>query len=221
MIFFLILLLFEQTFLWFNIDHILKESRKIFQDVHKDFYSFDNIFAKFKQWREKFPDSYYNAYIGLCLQKILNPLIRLQLIGWNPLKVGIKSIIITFPEANIVTFIPQIEFINLHYKIGEDSSLGVEVCLMLESSACHSAHSGHIPWLIMVFEQMKQLGDVLTDASRWFIFRLTWHVNSLWRSCLDMLSISNAFCFYNNNGSRAMYHVATALSPSKASGLPS
>ncbi|XP_032877194.1 intron Large complex component GCFC2 isoform X1 [Amblyraja radiata] len=67
-------------------DHILKESRKIFQDVHKDFYSFDNIFAKFKQWREKFPDSYYSAYIGLCLQKILNPLIRLQLIGWNPLK---------------------------------------------------------------------------------------------------------------------------------------
>ncbi|XP_078255624.1 intron Large complex component GCFC2-like isoform X2 [Rhinoraja longicauda] len=67
-------------------DHILKESRKIFQDVHKDFYSFDKIFAKFKLWREKFPDSYYNAYIGLCLQKILNPLIRLQLIGWNPLK---------------------------------------------------------------------------------------------------------------------------------------
>ncbi|XP_051880773.1 intron Large complex component GCFC2-like [Pristis pectinata] len=67
-------------------DHILKESRKIFEDVHEDFYSVDRIFAKFRLWREKFPDSYYEAYIGLCLQKILNPLIRMQLIGWNPLK---------------------------------------------------------------------------------------------------------------------------------------
>ncbi|XP_062891046.1 intron Large complex component GCFC2-like [Mobula hypostoma] len=67
-------------------DHILKEARKIFSDVQEDFYSVDRIFAKFRLWREKFPDSYYDAYIGLCLQKILNPLIRMQLISWNPLK---------------------------------------------------------------------------------------------------------------------------------------
>ncbi|XP_067840616.1 intron Large complex component GCFC2-like isoform X2 [Heptranchias perlo] len=67
-------------------DRILKESKKIFEDVHKDFYSVDRILAKFGLWRQKFPDSYYDAYIGLCLQKILNPLIRMQLIGWNPLK---------------------------------------------------------------------------------------------------------------------------------------
>ncbi|XP_067884660.1 intron Large complex component GCFC2-like [Heterodontus francisci] len=70
----------------FNTDHILKESKKIFEDVHKDFYSVDRILAKFGLWRQKFPHSYYDAYIGLCLQKILNPLIRVQLIGWNPLK---------------------------------------------------------------------------------------------------------------------------------------
>ncbi|XP_069742828.1 intron Large complex component GCFC2-like isoform X2 [Narcine bancroftii] len=67
-------------------DRILEESRKIFEDVHEDFCSVDNIFTKFRLWREKFPDSYHDAYIGLCLQKILNPLIRMQLIGWNPLK---------------------------------------------------------------------------------------------------------------------------------------
>ncbi|XP_078398187.1 intron Large complex component GCFC2-like isoform X1 [Cetorhinus maximus] len=67
-------------------DRILKEAKKIFEDVHKDFYSVDRILAKFGLWRQKFPDSYYDAYIGLCLQKIMNPLIRVQLIGWNPLK---------------------------------------------------------------------------------------------------------------------------------------
>ncbi|XP_078069013.1 intron Large complex component GCFC2-like isoform X2 [Mustelus asterias] len=67
-------------------DRIMKEAKKIFEDVHKDFYSTARILAKFGLWRQKFPDSYYDAYIGLCLQKILNPLIRVQLIGWNPLK---------------------------------------------------------------------------------------------------------------------------------------
>uniref|UniRef100_UPI00398E8354 intron Large complex component GCFC2-like isoform X1 n=2 Tax=Pristiophorus japonicus TaxID=55135 RepID=UPI00398E8354 len=67
-------------------DRILKESKKIFEDVHKDFYSVDRILAKFELWRQKFPDSYYDAYVGLCLQKILNPLVRMHLIGWNPIK---------------------------------------------------------------------------------------------------------------------------------------
>ncbi|GCB72198.1 hypothetical protein scyTo_0001865 [Scyliorhinus torazame] len=67
-------------------DRIMKEAKKIFEDVHEDFYSVDRILAKFRLWRQTFPDSYYDAYIGLCLQKILNPLIRVQLISWNPLK---------------------------------------------------------------------------------------------------------------------------------------
>ncbi|GCC25615.1 intron Large complex component GCFC2-like [Chiloscyllium punctatum] len=67
-------------------DRILKESKKIFDDVHEDFCRVDRILAKFGLWRQKFPDSYYDAYIGLCLQKILIPLIQVQLIGWNPLK---------------------------------------------------------------------------------------------------------------------------------------
>ncbi|RXN20681.1 GC-rich sequence DNA-binding factor 2-like protein [Labeo rohita] len=33
-------------------------------------------------------DSYSNAYIGLCIPKLLAPLIRHQLIGWNPLQAG-------------------------------------------------------------------------------------------------------------------------------------
>ncbi|XP_020375298.2 GC-rich sequence DNA-binding factor 2 [Rhincodon typus] len=67
-------------------DRILKESKKIFDNVHEDFCRVDRILAKFGLWRQKFPDSYYDAYIGLCLQKILIPLIRVQLISWNPLK---------------------------------------------------------------------------------------------------------------------------------------
>ncbi|ELK38407.1 PREDICTED: GC-rich sequence DNA-binding factor 2 isoform X1 [Myotis davidii] len=73
---------------------ILQDHKKIFEDVHDDFCNIQNILLKFQQWREKFPDSYYEAFIGLCIPKLLNPLIRVQLIDWNPLKfdsIGLKQ----------------------------------------------------------------------------------------------------------------------------------
>ncbi|XP_028352653.1 intron Large complex component GCFC2 isoform X2 [Physeter macrocephalus] len=73
---------------------ILEDHKKIFEDVHDDFCNIQNILLKFQQWREKFPDSYYEAFISLCIPKLLNPLIRFQLIDWNPLKfdsIGLKQ----------------------------------------------------------------------------------------------------------------------------------
>ncbi|XP_077668568.1 intron Large complex component GCFC2 isoform X2 [Eretmochelys imbricata] len=76
----------EMTDFQKNKDNILRESKKICEDVHADFCNIRNILLKFQQWRQKFPDSYYDAYISLCLPKLLSPLIRIQLIGWNPLE---------------------------------------------------------------------------------------------------------------------------------------
>ncbi|XP_005329453.2 intron Large complex component GCFC2 isoform X3 [Ictidomys tridecemlineatus] len=73
---------------------ILQGHKKVFEDVHDDFCNIQNILLKFQQWREKFPDSYYDAFIGLCIPKLLNPLIRVQLLDWNPLKldsIGLKQ----------------------------------------------------------------------------------------------------------------------------------
>ncbi|XP_038607140.1 intron Large complex component GCFC2 [Tachyglossus aculeatus] len=75
-------------------DDILQSRKKIFEDVHEDFCIIENILVKFQQWREKFPDSYYEAYVSLCLPKLLNPLIIIELIDWNPLKpdcIGLKQ----------------------------------------------------------------------------------------------------------------------------------
>ncbi|KAM6123388.1 intron Large complex component GCFC2 isoform 3-T3 [Pterocles gutturalis] len=67
-------------------DNVLEDSRKIFEDVHADFCDIRKILLKFQEWKEKFPDSYCDAYISFCLPKLLNPLIRVQLIDWNPLE---------------------------------------------------------------------------------------------------------------------------------------
>lgn len=68
-------------------DRILKESSKVFEDVLESFYSIDCIKSQFEAWRSKYFASYKDAYIGLCLPKLFNPLIRLQLLVWTPLEV--------------------------------------------------------------------------------------------------------------------------------------
>ncbi|XP_021246754.1 GC-rich sequence DNA-binding factor 2 isoform X2 [Numida meleagris] len=67
-------------------DNILEESRKIFEDVHADFCDIRKILLKFQEWKEKFPDSYCDAYISFCLPKLLNPLVRVELMNWSPLE---------------------------------------------------------------------------------------------------------------------------------------
>ncbi|XP_033916330.1 intron Large complex component GCFC2 isoform X3 [Melopsittacus undulatus] len=69
-----------------NKDNVLEDSRKVFEDVHADFCDIRKILLKFQEWKEKLPDSYCDAYISFCLPKLLNPLIRLQLMNWNPLE---------------------------------------------------------------------------------------------------------------------------------------
>ncbi|XP_038657586.1 PAX3- and PAX7-binding protein 1 [Scyliorhinus canicula] len=70
----------------FNIenDRIVNESRKVFEDVLDDFCTLDCIKTRFEVWRKMYYAHYKDAYIGLCLPKLLNPLVRLQLIKWNP-----------------------------------------------------------------------------------------------------------------------------------------
>ncbi|NXF85900.1 GCFC2 factor, partial [Eubucco bourcierii] len=73
-------------------DNVLEDSKKVFEDVHADFCDIRKILLKFQEWKEKFPDSYCDAYISFCLPKLLNPLIRFQLINWNPLEQNLTDL---------------------------------------------------------------------------------------------------------------------------------
>uniref|UniRef100_UPI00398ED117 PAX3- and PAX7-binding protein 1 isoform X2 n=1 Tax=Pristiophorus japonicus TaxID=55135 RepID=UPI00398ED117 len=77
----------------FNIenDRIVNESRKVLEDVLDDFCTLDCIKTRFEVWRQMYYTHYKDAYIGLCLPKLLNPLIRLQLIKWNPFELNSRD----------------------------------------------------------------------------------------------------------------------------------
>uniref|UniRef100_A0A4X2K0A2 GCF C-terminal domain-containing protein n=1 Tax=Vombatus ursinus TaxID=29139 RepID=A0A4X2K0A2_VOMUR len=65
---------------------ILRSCHSVFKDVNEEFSDVQKILLKFQQWRERFPDSYHEAYASLCLPKLFSPFIRIQMLDWNPLK---------------------------------------------------------------------------------------------------------------------------------------
>lgn len=68
-------------------DVIMTESQKVFDDVIEDFSAISIILCHFEKWKHQQQESYEEAYISLCLPKLLAPLVRLQLLDWNPLQV--------------------------------------------------------------------------------------------------------------------------------------
>ncbi|CAG11024.1 unnamed protein product, partial [Tetraodon nigroviridis] len=67
---------------------VLQRSQAVFSDVQDEFCDVKKILSRFEEWRGSYADSYHSAYISLCLPKLLNPIIRHQLLVWNPLKEG-------------------------------------------------------------------------------------------------------------------------------------
>jgi hypothetical protein len=63
---------------------------ELFDDVHEDFHNIDLIKIKFEEWRLKYSNSYQDAYVSLSLPKLFSPLVRFELIDWNPLEVLIS-----------------------------------------------------------------------------------------------------------------------------------
>lgn len=66
-------------------EQIELEAKEIFEDVVEDYSSIANILIRFEQWKQTDLTVYNEAYATLCLPKVVSPLIRLDLLFWNPL----------------------------------------------------------------------------------------------------------------------------------------
>eukprot|EP00052_Salpingoeca_macrocollata_P026829 m.251467 g.251467 ORF g.251467 m.251467 type:complete len:883 (-) comp22650_c16_seq7:60-2708(-) len=64
---------------------IQSEAAAVFDDVIEEYSEIPKIAAHFEEWKEKYPTVYRDAFVGLSLQKILQPLVNLQLLSWEPL----------------------------------------------------------------------------------------------------------------------------------------
>lgn len=60
----------------------------IFNDASEDYSDISNILNRFIDWISVDNASFDDAYISLCIPKLLSPFVRIQLLDWDPLKVG-------------------------------------------------------------------------------------------------------------------------------------
>lgn len=56
-----------------------------------DFSTVKGILSKLETWKSTHLEAYTDAYVSMCIPKMISPLIRLQLITWNPIKVNITK----------------------------------------------------------------------------------------------------------------------------------
>jgi hypothetical protein len=69
-------------------DTIESDARLVFSDVVDEFCSIRGVALRFESWRNTDAVAYQEAYVSLCLPKVLGPLVRLKMLMWNPLQVN-------------------------------------------------------------------------------------------------------------------------------------
>jgi GC-rich sequence DNA-binding factor len=67
---------------------IENQARQVLSDVVEDFSTVEGVKEKLESWKTEDAESYGDAYVFLCLPKVFSPLIRLQLLFWNPFAVS-------------------------------------------------------------------------------------------------------------------------------------
>lgn len=68
------------------LEGVQTESLQIFNDASDEFSQIEEILKKFESWKKFELDSYRDAYVTLCLPKIIGPILRLDLLTWSPLE---------------------------------------------------------------------------------------------------------------------------------------
>ena len=70
------------------IEAIMREAQELFDDVVEDFGTVEGILARFQEWKKQDHETYKESYAYMCVPKCLGPLIRLQLLSWDPFEVS-------------------------------------------------------------------------------------------------------------------------------------
>ncbi|XP_055909009.1 PAX3- and PAX7-binding protein 1 isoform X2 [Eupeodes corollae] len=75
-----------------SIDQLQVEVDNLFADAGDDFCKPEFVLSKFNVWRKTDMDSYKDAFVSLCLPKVMAPFVRTETVIWNPLSEDYKDI---------------------------------------------------------------------------------------------------------------------------------
>jgi len=115
------------------------QARTVMSDVVEEFSSLECVSDRLQQWREDDISAYTDAFVSLCLPKIYSPLVRLQILFWNPLT-----------EHNNIETMPWYKTIGMY---ASKKSIGV-----MESGTNSSVESSKSP-----IEENRKLTELKND----------------------------------------------------------
>ena len=61
---------------------------KVCADLNEEFFQMDLIKQRFEKWKTLDETTYRSSFVSVSLPKLLSPLVRLELISWNPLELA-------------------------------------------------------------------------------------------------------------------------------------
>lgn len=67
-------------------NEIVDKSEAVMTDVRTEYSEITFVKQQFEKWKHQQGESYRNAYITQCLPLVFSPLIRLEMLGWNPIQ---------------------------------------------------------------------------------------------------------------------------------------
>ena len=91
---------------------IENQARGVLSDVVEEFSTVTGVKNRMESWKKEDPDSYNDAYVSLCLPKLFSPLVRLQILFWNPTADG-RSI-------EDMNFFVQLAQFEMNPELGKD-----------------------------------------------------------------------------------------------------
>ena len=65
---------------------IVDRSESVMTDVRNEYSEITFVKQQFEKWKLQQSESYKNAYITQCLPLVFSPLLRLEMLGWNPIQ---------------------------------------------------------------------------------------------------------------------------------------
>jgi len=69
------------------IEIIKSDSNLLLDDVLEEFESVDLVLKYMLEWINKYLESYIEAYVNLCVVKLVEPFVRIEMLTWSPLEV--------------------------------------------------------------------------------------------------------------------------------------
>ncbi|XP_050526915.1 PAX3- and PAX7-binding protein 1 [Daktulosphaira vitifoliae] len=69
-----------------QIEVVKNDAEVLMDDVLDEFASIDLILKQMFQWKKNYQETYNEAYVNVCLPKLIGPYVRLEMLTWNPLE---------------------------------------------------------------------------------------------------------------------------------------